>query len=67
MFLMMVFGAALILPFDLFEHFFVRPSPLTVPASGTIVFITLSASVLAQMFFAERVLQLGAPTAGNMI
>ena len=67
MFVMMLFSTVHTLPFFLWEHFTQRTLPLTLPAIGTVLYVTVFASVLAQLFFAEGIKRLGAPTAGNMI
>ncbi len=67
MFVMMAFSSVHTLPFYLWEHATQRPLPLTAAAIGTVLFMAIFASVLAQLFFAEGIKRLGAPTAGNMI
>jgi drug/metabolite transporter (DMT)-like permease len=67
MFMMMVFSSIHTLPIYLWEHFTQRTLPLTLPALGTVLYVAVFASVLAQLFFAEGIKRLGAPTAGNMI
>lgn len=66
-FLTMVLASVQILPFFAWEHFTQRTLPITAPAIGTVLFVAIFASVLAQTFFAEGVRRIGAPTAGNMI
>ena len=67
MFVMMIFSTVHTLPFFLWEHLTQRTLPMTLPAIGTVAYVTVFASVLAQLFFAEGIRRIGAPTAGNMI
>jgi drug/metabolite transporter (DMT)-like permease len=67
MFVMMVFSSIHTLPFFLWEHFTQRTLPLTPTAIGTVLYVAVFASVLAQLFFAEAIRRIGAPAAGNMI
>jgi drug/metabolite transporter (DMT)-like permease len=67
MFVMMVFSAVHALPFFLWEHLTQRTLPLTATAIGTVLYVAVFASVLAQLFFAEAIRRIGAPAAGNMI
>lgn len=67
MFVMMLFSSIHVLPVYLWEHLTQRTLPLTAPAIATVLYVTVFASVLAQLFFAEGVKRLGAPVAGNMI
>lgn len=66
-FLTVALASIQILPFYIWEHFTQRTLPMTAPAIGTVLFVAIFASVLAQTFFAEGVRRIGAPTAGNMI
>ncbi len=67
LFLMMLLGSLQVAPFYAFEHFLVRPLPLTDVALWTIAYVALFPSVLAQWFFAEGVRRIGAATAGYII
>ena len=67
MFVMMVFSSLQTLPFFLWEHFTQRTLPLTATAIGTVLYVAVFASALAQLFFAEAIRRIGAPAAGNMI
>ncbi|MEK9645491.1 MAG: DMT family transporter [Alphaproteobacteria bacterium] len=67
MFLMMLFSAIHSAPFFAWEHLTQRTLPMTWPAIGTVLYVTIFASVLAQLFFAEGIRRIGAPTAGNFI
>lgn len=66
-FLMMAFSTIHLLPLYLWEHATQRTLPMTETAIGTVLYVTIFASVLAQLFFAEGIRRLGAPAAGNMI
>jgi drug/metabolite transporter (DMT)-like permease len=66
-FLTMVFGSLHILPLFLWEHLTLRTLPMTLPAIGAVLYVTIFASVLAQTLFAEGVRRIGAPAAGNVI
>ena len=66
-FLTMVFGAVHILPLFIWEHVTLRSLPMTLPAIGAVLYVTIFASVLAQTLFAEGVRRIGAPAAGNVI
>ncbi|CAN0473678.1 unnamed protein product [Discosporangium mesarthrocarpum] len=67
MFVMMVFSSVHTLPFFVWEHLTQRTLPMTLPAIGTVLYVVIFASVLAQLFFAEAIKRIGAPTAGNLI
>ena len=67
MFLMMLFSAIHSLPFFVWEHATQRTLPVTWSAVGAVLYVTVFASVLAQLFFAEGIRRIGAPAAGNMI
>jgi drug/metabolite transporter (DMT)-like permease len=66
-FLLLVLGAVQIFPFYLWEHFTQRSLPMTYTAIGAVLSIAVFASVLAQIFFAEGIRRVGAPTGGNII
>jgi len=66
-FLLLVLGAVQIFPFYLWEHFTQRSLPMTHTAIGAVLSIAVFASVLAQIFFAEGIRRVGAPTGGNII
>lgn len=66
-FLTMVFGSVHILPLFVWEHLTLRTLPMTLPAIGAVLYVTIFASVLAQTLFAEGVRRIGAPAAGNVI
>ena len=51
----------------MWEHFTQRTLPLTFTAVGTVLYVAIFASVLAQLFFAEAIRRIGAPAAGNII
>lgn len=67
MFVMMIFSSIQALPFFVWEHFTQRTLPLTFTAVGTVLYVAIFASVLAQLFFAEAIRRIGAPAAGNII
>lgn len=67
MFLMMLFSTVQIFPFSMWEHFTQRTLPMTWPAIGTVLYVAVFASVVAQLLFAEGIRRVGAPAAGNMI
>lgn len=67
MFMLMVFSSVQTLPFYIWEHITQGSLPMTWSAIGTVLYVAIFASVLAQLFFAEGVRRIGAPATGNMI
>lgn len=67
MFVMMVFSTVQCVPFYAWEHVTQGALPMTWSAIGTVLYVAIFASVLAQLFFAEGIRRIGAPATGNMI